>query len=299
MREPDFDQFGQMLDAVCSLLSRGSYQPSPQNTALWFRALARFDLADVRMAFDAHVADPQRGRFVPVPADLIAQLEQCAEGDGRPGPEEAWAQALRARSEWATVVWTPEMSAAWNIAKPVFELGDEVGARMAFREAYSRLVDEARKDRVPVRWDVSLGFDPEGRGDVIGSAIVDGRLLERDARLHGALIGFEGQADASPPPVDVLRKLADSIRAQRMDMGLDTSERDRTAALKAASAKQVEGFASANDLLVQAPLPVPAERLEDVLADAGLPMPGAGDPLEPRDVRARARPPETTGTGAA
>ena len=58
MREGDFDQFGEMLDAVCMLLSRGSYIPSAANSALWFRALSEYDLDAVRSAFDAHVKDP-------------------------------------------------------------------------------------------------------------------------------------------------------------------------------------------------------------------------------------------------
>jgi hypothetical protein len=180
MREADFDAFGQMLDQVCGLLSRGAHQPNAANTAMWFRSLARFDLAAVRSAFDAHVSDPQRGRFIPVPADIIAQIEQRSANDGRPGPEEAWALALGARDEAATVVWTPEVAQAWNIAKTVFDVGDEVGARMAFKEAYTRLVDEARRERKRCEWTASLGFNAAARHDAIEQAVQLGRLPQED-----------------------------------------------------------------------------------------------------------------------
>lgn len=160
MREADFDAFSTMLDAVCSLLSRGAYVPSSTNTALFFRSLARYELAQVRSAFDAHVSDPQRGRFVPVPADLIAQIEGAASSDGRPGAEEAWAIAIASRDENATVVWTAEIALAWGVCQPVIQAGDEVGARMAFREAYLRLIAESRATGEPVAWNTSLGHDP-------------------------------------------------------------------------------------------------------------------------------------------
>lgn len=90
MLDSDLDQFGQMLDAVCSLLSRGTYQPSPTNTALWFRALSAHSIEDVRAAFDAHVKDPERGRFVPTPADILRQIH----GDESNQALIAWGQAL-------------------------------------------------------------------------------------------------------------------------------------------------------------------------------------------------------------
>lgn len=176
MHQPDFAAFGQLLDTVCRALSRGSYVPSAEDTALFFRALAAYDLATVRAALDAHVRDSQRGRFVPTPADVIAQIEHAIAADGRPGAEEAWAIAVRGVDENVTVVWTEETAQAWQICRPVFDLGDEVGARVAFREAYNRLVVEARMaHRKPV-WTEALGFDPELRIQAVRHAIALGRL---------------------------------------------------------------------------------------------------------------------------
>lgn len=183
MREADFDQFGSLLDAVCSLLSRGNYVPSATNTALWFRALQSHPIEAVRAAFDAHVKDPQRGRFVPTPADVIAQLDGLAADDSRPGAEEAWAIVQAGADEGATLVWTDEMGQAWGIAKPVLDGGDEVGARMAFREAYNRLVAEARKASRPAAWRATLGHDQQRREAAIRDAVLAGRLVA-DEVLH-------------------------------------------------------------------------------------------------------------------
>lgn len=176
MHSTDIAAFTDMLDAVSAMLSRGKYAPNATSTSMFFNAMRRYSLPIVRAAFDAHVADPVRGKFVPVPADLIAQIEGMLADDGRLGPEEAWALALRAGDEAETVVWTPEICKALEAARPVLVRGDEVGARMAFREAYTRLVGAARADMVPVQWQVTLGQDLERRQLVLQAAIADGRL---------------------------------------------------------------------------------------------------------------------------
>lgn len=42
--------------------------------SVWQRALAEYDLRDITRAMQLHVKDPQRGRFKPVPADIIHHL---------------------------------------------------------------------------------------------------------------------------------------------------------------------------------------------------------------------------------
>ena len=176
MRDQDFDAFAALLDDVRSLLPSGQPALSATAKAMFFRALSAYGLSDVRAALDAHVRDPQRGRFAPTPADVIAQLQGAAEDDGRTGAEEAWATALQGCDEAASIVWTAETAEAWGIARHVLAIGDEVGARMAFRETYERLVGEARAARRSVEWAVSLGFDPQRREQAIDAAVAAGRL---------------------------------------------------------------------------------------------------------------------------
>jgi hypothetical protein len=239
MKQNDFDAFGDLLDAVCSLLSRGTYTPSATNTALWFRSLAEYDLAAVRKAFDAHVRDPQRGRFVPTPADLIAQIQGTAVDDGRPGAEEAWALALGARDEAATIVWTPEVAQAWDIARAVFEVGDEVGARMAFKESYARLVDEARRERKRCEWTASLGFDAAARRDAIEQAVQLGRLPQEDLLALPAPIAG---ASVAPGVLQVLQVLRDSIARANQGPSQADLDRERTEQQKARADELVREY---------------------------------------------------------
>src|SRR4051812_28762863 len=76
MREADFDEFSAMLEDVVGLYPKGAVTGGQK--AMFFRALAAHPIAEVRAGFDAHVKDPQRGRFVPLPADILAQIEGLA-----------------------------------------------------------------------------------------------------------------------------------------------------------------------------------------------------------------------------
>lgn len=101
--------------------------------------------------------------------DVISRIE-----DGRPGVEEAW--AMLPMTERESAVWTEEMAQAWGIAAPLAADGDRIAARMAFKEAYQRLLTEARDKGIPVKWSPSLGHDRDGRHPVITEAVRLGRL---------------------------------------------------------------------------------------------------------------------------
>lgn len=175
MTENDLAEFTALLDSVSAMLSRGQYMPNDISSGIFFRVLSQHPIESVRAAFEAHV---RTCRFVPTPADILALL---SESDGRPGAEEAWALVLRDREDDATherltTVWTREMLVAWGFARQVLAGGDEVGARMAFREAYNREVEQARRRCEPVRWEVSLGSDKAAAAEVVRAALADGRI---------------------------------------------------------------------------------------------------------------------------
>jgi hypothetical protein len=175
MDERDVEPFAAMLQDVWDLYPHAKV-PTPGQVAMFFRALGEHPIHAVRKGFDRHVRDPQRGRFPPLPADVIAQIVGEAANDRRPGPEEAWAIAIHSADEARTVVWTEEIAQAWGIAKGIAANGDDVGARMAFKEAYTRLVAEARAALRPATWSASLGHDPEQRDKAIERAQVAGLL---------------------------------------------------------------------------------------------------------------------------
>lgn len=100
-------------------------------------------------------------------ADVIQRLD-----DGRPGVEEAW--AMLPKSEGSSVVWTEEMAKAFGVACPLMD--DEIAARMAFKEAYAKALNESRNAGTPVKWSASLGHDAYGRESVLLEAAQKGRL---------------------------------------------------------------------------------------------------------------------------
>jgi hypothetical protein len=175
MFKTDFDDFEALLTSTADLM--GKNPPKSAQVAMFFRVMARYSIEDIRNALEAHLRDSDRGRFFPAPADLIAKID--ARQDPRPDADEAWAIALKAQDEFETVVWTQDMAQAWGICKPVLSMGDEVGARMAFKDAYNRIVRESKERGEKVSWNVSLGFDAAKRTQAIEHA----RQLGHDVPL--------------------------------------------------------------------------------------------------------------------
>lgn len=116
-------------------------------------------------------------------ADVVSRLD-----DGRPGAEEAW--AMIPTSESQTTVWTTEASQAFGVAVRLLDRGDEVAARMAFKETYLRMVARAREHGDPVQWHVSLGHDQHARSGPILEAVKAGRITVERAQ------------DYLPAPID-------------------------------------------------------------------------------------------------
>lgn len=104
---------------------------------------------------------------------VIEQIEKL-QPDGRPGADEAW--AMIPRDEYTTVVMTNEMAEAYGIARPLLDEGDQVAARMAFKEAYARIVDANKRIGATPKWFPSLGQDKEGREVALAEAVRLGRL---------------------------------------------------------------------------------------------------------------------------
>jgi hypothetical protein len=254
MHKADFVPFTELLDATCGLLSRGNYTPNSTNSAMWFKSLEKYPLEAVRAGFDAHVRDPQRGRFVPVPADVIAQIDSTAAADGRLGAEEAWALALGAQDEAETVVWTTEIAQALGIAKPILDAGDEVGARMAFKEAYARLVDEARRNRVAASWSASLGWDKTRRDVAVRAAIDAGRLPLTALPAPEPAVPLLALAESNGAPPELrakLQQLRDEFAGKTVRPSHDAIARAETDRLKEEMAKRVQEYAAAHGISLE------------------------------------------------
>lgn len=108
-------------------------------------------------------------------SDVVTRLD-----DGRPGVEEAW--AMLPMREADTAVWTDEMREAWGVAQPLLAVNEIVAARMAFKETYLRLVNEAREKATPPSWSVTLGHDGSGREAAVMKAVDRGYITLELAR---------------------------------------------------------------------------------------------------------------------
>lgn len=163
------------VDMLVATLEVYGGKASRDATGIWWAALARYSIDEVRAAFSAHVQDPQRGRFTPKPADIIAAL---VENDGRPTADEAWSDCPL--SEAQTTVWTEETKAAFFEAAYRLLEEDRIAARMAFKSAYDRHVGQARRAMRPIKWAISLGHDAESRRPVLERALEMRRLTHND-----------------------------------------------------------------------------------------------------------------------
>lgn len=163
----DKREFSDILDAVLPIYRM---EASKETKRLWWEVLKRHSMADVSAAFGEHVAKNAKGI---TPAD-ISNLIAAANPDGRPGADEAWAM-LPYQDEAASVVMTDEMAEAFGIAQ---EVDDRNGARMAFRDAYNRIVERNKRAGIPPRWFASLGHDTNGREIVLSEAVRLGRISQ-------------------------------------------------------------------------------------------------------------------------
>lgn len=154
----------QLVEALAATAEIMGQAISPTACAMMAKDLASHPLEIVLEAL-AEVRRTHTGRLT------LAVIEKAVEKlrpDGRPGADEAW--AMLPRDEYATSVMTQEMAQAMAVAKPLMDEGDLTAARLAFREAYTRIVAESKRAGMPAQWFASLGFDPAGRAPALAEA---------------------------------------------------------------------------------------------------------------------------------
>jgi len=132
--------------------------------------LSGYQLADVLQAL-TRVRREHTGKLT-----LKVILEILASVGWWISANEAWAIALPAADEAATVVWTQEMAKAWAIAKPILDAGDKIGARMAFIPAYERFVEQAKRESRLPHYEISAGWDANMRELAVQNAVTAGLL---------------------------------------------------------------------------------------------------------------------------
>lgn len=173
MTESDLDEFIKIWKAASAVYN---INLTDEAIGLSFQVLAKNEISDIRQALSEFLTTSQ---FPPKPADIINLL---ASHDGRPTADEAWSIAMQSFDEYKTVVMNDEIAAALDSARGIYNDGDKVGSRMAFKAAYDRNVSTARREGLKPTWWPSMGFDKSGREKPLLDAVEKGLLPAAQAQ---------------------------------------------------------------------------------------------------------------------
>ena len=211
MNKNELTAFNEMMQGIAGMYDK---QLNSTTIAIYFKKLGRFDYKTVEQGLFDHL---ETGKFMPKPADIIEAIETRRNNDGRPTADEAFTIAIQLQDEAATVVSNEEISQAWQEASYV--MPDRVGARMAFRSAYERIVSEARAQNSPLKWFPSLGTDKDAREAPVLRSIEQGRLPHTSMKLIAAnppqnnnLIGFD-KKESAVNVSDILKQLRTKVKS--------------------------------------------------------------------------------------
>lgn len=151
MNESDIQNFFNFLEGCASIYDK---EVKETQAKIFFNALAEYDFSAVEKSFNTHI---RTSKFFPTPADIIQNIPKPKIA-GHIGSDEAWQLALKAMEENDSVVINEQIIKARECAMDIYYSGDKVGARMAFRDSYNRIILESPNPT----WFVSLGFDKDG-----------------------------------------------------------------------------------------------------------------------------------------
>lgn len=212
MNEQDRIPFAKVLAAT--LDAYGRRPPMSDTIELWFQIMRPFTLEQFRIACQQAVI--QSPSNPPTPGSIVQALKP--KDTSRPGAEEAWAIAVRACDETETVMMTDEIAQAWGVAQPIFNLGDEVGARMAFKEAYGRILGSAE---APAKWFPSIGSDPYKRDTALAEAKRTGLLPAPTATA----LAITDQSGTAKPNPEGLKRLKEELANLTLANEMKAAER--------------------------------------------------------------------------
>ena len=161
--------------AVTGVASFYGVELNKMSLNIYWDTLREHELEALQEAMRCHIKDPDHGRSMPKPADIIRHLP------GQHtimGADAAWEVAMISRlwDEDATIVTPMAVFMAFPFA--IWRMGDKIGARMAFKDAYPAALAKYG-DQV----EVSMGFHPAGRAAAVLDAFRTGLIEKRTARL--------------------------------------------------------------------------------------------------------------------
>jgi len=138
-------------------------------TKIFWGMLEGYALEDVQQAVTKHL---RASKFFPTIAEIIEHIPN-ANAHEHIGADEAWIIAKTAMNPNSSVCATDEILQAFDTVQAVYNHRDENPARMAFREAYNRIV---KASGIKPRWFMSVGEDKAQAEAVALKAVQLGRL---------------------------------------------------------------------------------------------------------------------------
>jgi hypothetical protein len=193
MNNSDYEKFSEMWVTAHELSVNGKVLSDSAMYAA-FNSLADFDIGDISQALTKHT---RSNKFAPTPACIRGILSA---GSNHIGADEAWALALKSMDENETVIWTQQIADARAIALNVWNEGDKVAARMTFKDAYTRSIENAP----PPKWIICIGHDRDLKVAEVKKAVELG-LIEPPKWLEFELL-------PPPSPQRLLGRMEERVR---------------------------------------------------------------------------------------
>lgn len=164
---------------------------------MWWKAMQAFPDGAVTAAAEQHI---KTNHFPPQLADIVKLCSAQIDGQWL-GADEAW--ALMPKSEHDSAMLTNEIAQAMASASSLLEMGDKVAARMAFKDAYNRLVEQAKIAGRAPRYFPSFGGDKLGHAAVLSQAVLRGQIPLQQALEYKPELATEilGMADVESHPL--------------------------------------------------------------------------------------------------
>lgn len=163
--------------------------------ALMVEDLAEWDFNEIQAALNACRREV-KGRLSL--KDIIDRLPK--KGDVLPSADEAWGQIVDFGNEYKTII-APKIAfqAAYQGAFALMDT-DKVGARMAFKAAYDRLLPEYLDK--PIEYQISLSNNRNERREALIRAVEDGKISKQHALKYDINLEFKDEPPLLPQPIN-------------------------------------------------------------------------------------------------
>ena len=234
------EQEEQLVDMILVTAEVMGHELKPSAVMMMVSDLSGYDFAAVANTLN-RCRKEQTGRLT-----LKGILDLLAPAGGWLTANEAWSLALPAADERNTVVWTSEASKAWSVALPLLEVGDKVGARMAFIAAYERHVSTAKSEGKQPVHEVSAGWDAAGLDLAIQQAQIAGllpppapvaalppptkeqqaALVDNRAKVQAGLQALASKMRAANEPDRIAREKERAERMEKANAYFEKQERE-------------------------------------------------------------------------